>query len=255
MDQTARPDAAVAEFWDQMYLGFDHTAPAMGPIELPAEAQRLHGQHVLIVACGTGKEVVRACREAASTTAIDISQQAVDNARAMVHYNGLNASYVVADASQSGLPSESFDIIWGSAVLHHLKHDEVAAEFSRLLKPGGIVYMMSEPTFFNPLLRFGYETAFGKGRVGRRRKFLFFTRIGDEFEKPIDHADLAPWLKLFEVKKQSRGFMFVEKFGHVFSKNVSIRSAFKKIDEVAETIFPFLKNYGYEYNFTFTKRY
>lgn len=159
----ARPDEKVAEFWDDIYSVFDPTVPVSGALELPPGAPRLAGKSVLIVACGTGVEVVRACREAASVTAIDISQKAIDNARAMVAHNGLSASFVVADAGHSGLPAESFDVIWGSAVLHHLEHAEVTREFFRILKPGGIVYMIAEPTFFNPVLKFAYETAFGKG--------------------------------------------------------------------------------------------
>ncbi len=254
MEKTARPDAAVAEFWDRLYVGFDPSAPVVDSLELPKDAPRLDGKHVLIVACGTGKEVVRACREAASVTAIDISQQAVENARAMVEHNGLKASYVIADAGQSGLPDGAFDVIWGSAVLHHLEHDEVAPEFARILKPGGRVYMMCEPTFFNPLLRFAYETAFGKGRVGRRRKFLFFTRVGDEFEKPIEESDLQSWRGLFDIQQESNGFMFFEKMGHVVSKKLSIWKMFRRLDNLLVKLFPVINKYGYNYDFVFEKK-
>ena len=194
-----QPDPAVAGFWDDIYRDFDPTAPVKGRLELPPNAEPLEGRKILIVACGTGIQVVRACREAADVTAIDISPNAIANARAIVEYNGLSARYVVADAANSGLNSETFDVIWGSAVLHHLPHNEVAREFARILKPNGVVYMLSEPTFFNPLLKLAYEVAFGKGRTGRRRKFLFFTRRGDEFEKPIERIDLEPWQRSFSV--------------------------------------------------------
>ena len=83
-----------------------------------------------------------------------------------------------------------FDIIWGSAVLHHLDHQKFSKEIVRILKPGGSVIFVDEPTFFNPIIKFAYETLYGKGLENRRRKFLFFTRTGDDLEKPIDSCDL-----------------------------------------------------------------
>lgn len=253
MDNTPIPEEGVAEFWDNIYAGFDPTAPVEGQLELPDGIGRLAGKSVLIVACGTGAEVVRAAREAASVTAIDISEQAVANARAMVKHNALQAQFQVGDAGRTGLPDGTFDMIWGSAVLHHLNHAEAAPEFARLLKPGGSVVMVSEPTFFNPVLRWGYETAFGKGRVGRRRKFLFLRRIGDDYEKPIDAQDLAYWSACFSVNRRPRGFMFIEKLGHVLSRGATIRSLFARLDAAALAAIPRLKDHGYEYDFIFTK--
>lgn len=253
MGHCAFPNEGVAEFWDDIYAAFDPTCPVKGALELPEGVERLAGKSILIVACGTGGEVVRAAREAASVTAIDISEQAVANARAMIEYNGLQAQYYVGDAGRTGIPDGSFDIIWGSAVLHHLNHAEAAPEFLRLLKPGGRVVMVSEPTFFNPILRWAYETAFGKGRVGRRRKFLFLRRIGDDYEKPIDAHDLSYWSAHFEISKRPRGFMFIEKIGHVLSHRVSVRRAFARLDAAALRVFPTLKDHGYEYDFIFTK--
>lgn len=251
--QPAAPDAEVAHFWDGVYQKFDPTAKVEGALELPQGAPRLDGLQILIVACGTGEHVIRACREAKKVTAIDISPKAVANARAIAEYNGYDANYVIADAGRSGLPENAFDVIWGSAVLHHLKHEEVAREFARILRPDGVIYMLSEPTFFNPLLRWSYRLAFGKGRHGRRRKFLFFTRSGDEFEKPIEAGDLDFWRRDFKITAIPRGFMFLEKAGHVLSHNPAICRIFMKMDRGLLKIFPALKNYSYEYDFIFEK--
>lgn len=244
----------VTEFWDQFYQKFDPTAEVEGSLELPAGAPAVAGKKLLIVACGTGKEVVRACRDGALVTALDISSQAVKNARDMVQYNNLTADFVVADAGQTGLPDGSIDVIWGSAVFHHLDHESTAREFARILKPGGQVYMLSEPTFFNPLLKWAYETAFGKGRVGRRRKFLFFVRRGDDFEKPIERSDLEVWKKYFRLLEISRGFMFFEKLGHVLSRRGSFHKAFSRLDRMALRLIPGLNRYGYEYDFILNRK-
>jgi len=248
------PDANIARFWDDIYQNFDPTATVIGKLELPPGARPLGHRKILIVACGTGEQVVRACREAEEVTAIDISPNAIANARAIVEHHGYKANYVVGDAGRSGIAEESFDVIWGSAVLHHLMHEEVASEFARILKPGGVVYMLSEPTFFNPLLKISYELAFGKGRAGRRKRFLIFTRSGDEFEKPIEKNDLEVWRRDFDITARPRGFMFLEKVGHALSHNPAICRLFTRMDRGLVKLFPSLKKYGYEYDFIFEKK-
>lgn len=245
--------SSVADFWDEAYQTFDPTRTVTGDLELPAGEPPVSGKCMLIVACGTGEHVIRACREGAQVTALDISRQAVENARSMAEHNGLSAQYVVADAGASGLEANALDVIWGSAVLHHLDHAPAAKEFFRILKPGGKVYMISEPTFFNPLLKFAYETAFGKGRTGRRRKFLFLERRGDDFEKPIEETDLDIWRQFFDVKASARNFMFVEKLGHVMTSNPKMHQRMARIDAFIQRLFPITRKFSYDYDFVFTK--
>ena len=249
-----QPDLAVASFWDNFYRDFNPTTPVERDLELPPGALPLSGCNILIVACGTGADVVRACRQAREVTAIDISSKAVENARAIAEHNNCYARYVVADAGRSGLEAASFDVIWGTAVLHHLMHEEVASEFARILKPGGTVYMLSEPTFFNPLLKLAYEFAFGKGRHGRKRQFLIFRRRGDDFEKPIEESDLEHWRHDFKINARPRGFMFFEKIGHVLSRSASAGRLFAQMDKGLLAAFPGLKKYSYEFDFIFVKK-
>ena len=89
----------VERFWDEAYAGFDAAKPVTGNLFIPADGVELRGKRCLILACGTGEHVVRACRQGAEVTALDISRQAVENAKAMVGYNGLTANFVVADAA------------------------------------------------------------------------------------------------------------------------------------------------------------
>lgn len=245
----------IANFWDEMYQNFDPTVPVLGELELPPGIPPIAGKTMLIVACGTGQHVVRACRGGADVVALDISPRAVANARAMVEHNGLSAQYVVtADGVDTTLLDAACDFIWGEAVLHHLDHEKSATEFARILKPGGTVCMMSEPTFYNPLLKLAYEFAFGEGRTNRRRKFLFFTRRGDDFEKPIVDADLLPWRTHFEIIKAPRPLMLFEKVGHVLSRARGVHRAFGAVDRLVERIVPGVRKYTYEYDFIFVKR-
>jgi ubiquinone/menaquinone biosynthesis C-methylase UbiE len=54
---------------------------------------------------------------------------------------------VVTDAEQLPFADESFDLVFGHAVLHHLPDlDRAFSEFLRVLKPGGTLFFAGEPS-------------------------------------------------------------------------------------------------------------
>lgn len=46
-------------------------------------------------------------------------------------------SFVAQPVKRTGLPSESFDVIVGRWILHHVDLGQAASELARLLAPGG----------------------------------------------------------------------------------------------------------------------
>ena len=247
-------DKLNKSFWDEKYSTFNANEKVEGNLFLADQDIDLKDKKILIVAVGTGKEVVRAARMGAEVYGIDISSNAAKNAEDMLKANNFNGTIKVGDGAATNFEDQFFDIIWGSAVLHHLDHQKFSKEILRILKPGGSVIFVDEPTFFNPLIKFAYETLYGKGLENRRRKFLFFTRTGDDLEKPIDSCDLLFYEKDFIVEKLPHDFMLIEKIAHaIFGHDNAIQKIFRWIDSCFIRIIPFLKNYGYEYNFIFHK--
>ena len=245
---------SVKSFWDKKYATFDMYQEVKGDLFLANQNIDLKNKKILIVAVGTGKEVVRAARMGAEVYGIDISSNAAKNAENMLEANNLTGTIKVGDGAATDFEDKFFDIIWGSAVLHHLDHEKFSIELERILKPGGSVIFVDEPTFFNPFIKFAYETLYGKGKENRRRKFLFFTRRGDEFEKPIDSYDLSFYEKNFTIERIPHHFMMLEKISHaIFMWNDKIHKIFRSLDLVLIKIMPSLKKYGYEYNFIFHK--
>jgi ubiquinone/menaquinone biosynthesis C-methylase UbiE len=60
---------------------------------------------------------------------------------------GLDVETAACDASQLPFEDESFDLVLGHAVLHHLPDlDACFAEFRRVLKPGGTLFFAGEPS-------------------------------------------------------------------------------------------------------------
>jgi ubiquinone/menaquinone biosynthesis C-methylase UbiE len=60
---------------------------------------------------------------------------------------GLAVTTVCADAEELPFEDDSVDLVLGHAVLHHVPHLELAlAEFARVLRPGGTLVFMGEPS-------------------------------------------------------------------------------------------------------------
>jgi ubiquinone/menaquinone biosynthesis C-methylase UbiE len=86
-------------------------------------------------------------------TCMDISpgmlETLTDNARRL----GLQVTTVAGDAEDLPLADESFDLVFGHAVLHHIPDLERAfGEFHRVLRPGGWVAFAGEPSRYGDRL-------------------------------------------------------------------------------------------------------
>jgi ubiquinone/menaquinone biosynthesis C-methylase UbiE len=109
----------------------------------------------LEVGAGTGYfslNLLRAgiVREASCT---DISPGMVRALNANAQRLGLSVRTARADAESLPFPEQSFDLLLGHAVLHHLPDLERAfGEFHRVLRPGGYVVFAGEPSRFGDRL-------------------------------------------------------------------------------------------------------
>jgi SAM-dependent methyltransferase len=80
-------------------------------------------------------------------TATDISAGMLRQLDSTARRLGLAVETVRADAEQLPFEDETFDLVLGHAVLHHLPRLERAlSEFRRVLVPGGTVAFMGEPS-------------------------------------------------------------------------------------------------------------
>src|SRR5688500_7014870 len=95
-------------------------------------------------------------------TACDISPGMLATLAANAERLGLELETVVAEAERLPFDDESFDLVFGHAVLHHIP-DLAAAmgEFHRVLRPGGVVAFCGEPS------RYGDRLAALPKRAGR----------------------------------------------------------------------------------------
>lgn len=103
---------------------------------------------VLDYGCGDGETSQQLLADGARHVyGLDLSDKAIEIARR----RGLrNASFEVGDAHHLPWADQSFDVVVGRAILHHLDLPVAMRELARVLRPGGDLFFV-EPLYHNPL--------------------------------------------------------------------------------------------------------
>ena len=133
---------------------------AIGEFRRNEEAHDLYdasGKDVLDYGCGPGYLAKHLIEEGAkSVTGIDVSDAEIERARERVQEEGVadKCRFLVEDAHHMSFPDDSFDVIVGDSILHHLELRRALVEIRRILRPGGRAVFL-EPLWHNPILRMG----------------------------------------------------------------------------------------------------
>ncbi len=114
----------------------------------------LEGKNVLDLGCGAGEAGIYFALHGATVTGLDVSSEMCECTMRLARSEGVESrlTTVCAPAEQTGLPSASFDFVYGNGVLHHVDVDSAVREVQRLLKPGGMASFI-EPLEYNPAIR------------------------------------------------------------------------------------------------------
>ena len=126
------------------------------------------GDTLLEVGCGEGKEIVRLAQIGARVIGLDLSFMQLLRAKKMVDQMYLNdmVYFVQANAERLPFSTNSFQLIYGKAIIHHLDIDDSLNEIDRITKEGGRIALAEplklHPVFYflrkvSPLLRTKYE--------------------------------------------------------------------------------------------------
>jgi SAM-dependent methyltransferase len=145
-----------------------------------AKLGALANKHALDFGCGHGMAAVALAQHGASVTAFDLSGGYVQEASHRAHANGVTIQAIVADGNHLPFASQSFDAIWGVAILHHLDVERSALEIQRVLKPNGVA-VFCEPWGGNNLLSLA------------RRHLPYHGKERTKDEEPILSKHLAPF--------------------------------------------------------------
>ena len=135
---------AGAEFWDRFFSRRRESGDDLDwgglwtrPFLLPLRDAGV--RTILELGCGTGNDAARLAGEGYSVTAIDLSGEAIGQARAKF---GPVARFMVADMTRRlPFPDGGFDAVMSNVAMHMFPDGVTRAVFSevgRLVRPGGV---------------------------------------------------------------------------------------------------------------------
>lgn len=109
-------------------------------------------RRILEVGCGTGEYTAQIAKvlDRDEIVALDISPNILRLAKDKCK-KYKNVTFVSKSAYNTGFKDNSFDVIFGFYILHHLDVDRLRKEAFRILKPGGILFFY-EPNILNPVV-------------------------------------------------------------------------------------------------------
>lgn len=127
------------------------------------------GKKILEFGCGTGWITAELASLGAFVDAFDISSEAIEQAEVLIASINLldKCSLKVMNAESLDYENDTFDVVFGFAILHHLDLSKALPEICRVLKPGARAYF-AEPLGYNPLINLyrkftpNYRTIFEK---------------------------------------------------------------------------------------------
>jgi ubiquinone/menaquinone biosynthesis C-methylase UbiE len=125
-----------------------------GAIETAYELEifnQIKGKAFLEYGCGMGSKLLELDKEGALTFGIDISDFAIKELSEKAKQNGSNTVYQVMNAEELTFEDKTFDVIYGSGILHHLSLEKSFKTLSDKLKSNGKAIFI-EPLGHNPLI-------------------------------------------------------------------------------------------------------
>ena len=150
----------------------------------------VRGKRVVDFGCGSGANSVHIARRGATLAGLDISESLIALARERLAANDVQptARFVAGSAHDLPFQSNSVDVVFGIAILHHLDLRLVAPEVHRILKPGGRA-IFQEPVRNSAVLRFV--------------RSLIPYRAPDisPFERPLTDSELATFGQSFSTMR------------------------------------------------------
>lgn len=111
------------------------------------------GTHALDLGCGQGKNAVELAKRGVKVTAIDMSDVALQQAAERKREAGLTdyPRFVQMNAEEVEFKPQSFDLVYGAGIIHHLELRSVMPRIARMLKPDGWA-MFDETMDYHPIV-------------------------------------------------------------------------------------------------------
>ena len=98
----------------------------------------LNNSEILDYGCGIGSFVEKIIKfNPKKIIGIDISEVSINKAKEKAKELKINVDFKVDNCEKTNLENNSFDIVYGTGILHHLQINKCLDEIHRILKPNG----------------------------------------------------------------------------------------------------------------------
>jgi len=187
--------------------------------------------HILEIGCGTNTISKKIVDMGANVTIIDISEKAIEIAKQHFQDDANNINCIVMDAENLEFNDHSFNLIYGSGILHHLSIEKTICEIKRVLKKGG------KAVFYEPL--------------GHNLFINIFRFLTPRLRSKDEHPLLVEDLKLIENKFSNTRFHFFYLFSIIsipfikFKLFNRLTNMIERLDVYLNKVFPFLQKYNW----------
>jgi ubiquinone/menaquinone biosynthesis C-methylase UbiE len=184
-------DAAADEYDAKWGIDFGATGQRQVRLKLAKAlgegVEGLHFPDALEIGSGTGYFSLNLLQMGTieRLTATDISPGMLRRLASTAESLGLEVDTVATEAEELPFDDESFDLVFGHAVLHHIPDlDRAFAEFRRVLRPGGAIAFCGEPS------RYGDRLAALPKRAGLLAAPAWRRLVGAR-ERAVAESDLS----------------------------------------------------------------
>jgi SAM-dependent methyltransferase len=177
-------------------------------------------------------------KRGAVVTAFDTAAGQLDTGRHLASTNGVNVKFLCQPFEELEFPNESFDVVFGTFVLHHVDLPKAIGQLQRVLRPGGKAVFI-ENSALNPLLMAARSKVCGRFGV---------PQYSDDHEHPLTRGDISTIRNAFPdtcvIHYPSFLFFRLLDF-YVFKKRWSwMTTLLERCDRAAGAI-PSVRRYGY----------
>jgi ubiquinone/menaquinone biosynthesis C-methylase UbiE len=117
-------------------------------------SEKVKNKIVLDYGCGVGSITQKIAKlNPTKLFGIDISEVSIGKALKKAKDLNLQIEYTVDNCEETRFEKETFDLVFGSGILHHLNLEKSVSEINRILRDNGEMVFL-EPLGTNPLINF-----------------------------------------------------------------------------------------------------
>ena len=114
--------------------------------------KKANQSQILDFGCGSGLFIEKTIKyKPKKIVGIDISEVSINKAKEKAKKIGIDVDYYVDNCEKTKFENNSFDIVYGTGILHHLEFNKCLNEIYRILKPNGSLIFI-EPLGTNPFI-------------------------------------------------------------------------------------------------------